>query len=103
MAELRSKGKVIEYRYCNIPEKLEMLQAIGMTPGNTDVSYDYSVFAKGINYIGFLIKSVSVKSAGGVISTWDDLLEEEEMMSTVIEVFSDILNPPKKKVARSSN
>lgn len=100
MAELKEKGISIKYRYCNIPEKLEMLQAIGMQPGSEDLNYDYSVFAKGIKYISFLIESVSVKLDGEVISSWDDLLDEEEMMSTVIRVFTDILNPPKKKKAK---
>ena len=97
MAEYKSKGISIKYRHCNIPEKLELFQAIGMTPGSTDVNNDYSMFAKGINYIGFLIEEVSVKHEGEIINSWEDLLQEEEMTSVVVSIFSDIMNPPKKR------
>lgn len=100
MAELREKSFVVKYRYCNIPEKLQMFQAIGMKPGENSANLEYSTFAQGIDYVGFLIEEVSVKHEGEIISTWEDLLNCEDMMPQVIKIYSDILNPPKKKKAK---
>ncbi len=98
--QIKEKGILIEYRLCNIPEKLELLGAIGMSPGSSDFEYDYQVLAKGIRYIEPMVDSVSVKHDGKVIKTWAGLLEEEEMTEHVIKVFTTILNPPKKPKAK---
>jgi len=96
MAEIKEKGVSIKYRLCNIPEKLELLGAIGMAPGDSSFEYDYVVLAKGIRYIEPMIESVSVKHEGKVLKTWDELLQVEDMTHHVIKVFTTILNPPKK-------
>jgi len=100
--QIKEKGILIEFKLCNIPEKLELLGAIGMKPSEVQFEYDYAVLAKGIRYIEPMIQSVSVKTKEGVISSWSDLLEREDMTEHVIKVFTTILNPPKSSSSKKS-
>jgi len=100
--QIKEKGVLIEFKLCNIPEKLELLGAIGMSPNDSQFEYDYAVLAKGIRYIEPMIKSVSVKAGNKVISSWSDLLEREDMTEHVIKVFTTILNPPKQSNSKKS-
>jgi len=98
--QYKDKGTVVEYRLCNIPEKLQLLGELGMKPGDTELEYDYSTLAKGISAIGHLIKSVSVKYEGKVLKTWEEVLEIEDMTTMVMEIFGNIINPPKNPKAK---
>lgn len=95
--EVKAKGVSIKFRLPTVPEKFRLLSKMGVTPENSDMQLDFETMALVMENIDGLIESVSVKHEGGVLSSWEELLQVDEMTGHIVEVVATILHPPEKK------
>lgn len=92
MNQIKVKGGVIEVRNPSVPEKLRLLAKLGLNPAAIDQQMTFDMLATAVEAISPLISRVEV----GEVTSWDDFINNEDNMTSVIEVVSSVLNPPNK-------
>jgi hypothetical protein len=93
MQQVKVKDGVVEVRSPSIPEKLRLLSKLGLSPSETDKAMSFDMLAGAVEGITPLISRVEV----GSITTWEELIANDEYMTEVIEVVSAVLNPKQKQ------
>ena len=92
--EIRSDKGVVKYKAPSVTDRLRLLSKLNITGGDIkqiEKSFDLVMFADIIDHSSHLIVEVDVKIEDRHITSWDDIMYEDECTELIMQFGTALL------------